>query len=243
MEDAFPILDYLPNSFRAPDEQRYITFLWNAFESNYQNGQYQMALLPYHMLYMSYVYFSIWQIRLIRPTDFFHASIFQRYEKKVTGITSPFKFHKITETEVFKYLRIIGCNEEQTQPFANLVIERNSLAHANGDINCADQATADTRIAEILKQVRVIQSHMTTTLHQCLKAFLLESALPVEEREYENPTDQIRELLVHKNYFSTKDIESCLAFDIQILSSEPNFEIIKELFEQFVELYLAEMVD
>ena len=84
---------------------------------------------------------------------------------------------------------------------------------------------------------------MTPTLHQCLKAFLLESALPVEEREYENPTDQIRELLVHKNYFSTKDIESCLAFDIQILSSEPNFEILKELFEQFVKLYPAEMVD
>jgi hypothetical protein len=27
------------------------------------------------------------------------------------------------------------------------------------------------------------------------------------------------------------------------LSSEPNFEIIKELFEQFVALYPAEMVD
>ena len=64
------------------DEQRYLTFLWGVFESNYQNGQYQMALLPHHILYMSFVYFSIWQVKLIRPTDFSYASIFQRYEKK-----------------------------------------------------------------------------------------------------------------------------------------------------------------
>lgn len=241
MEDALPLQEYLPGSFRMLDEQRYISFLWGAFDSNYQNGQYQMALLPYHMLYMSFVYFSIWQVRLIRPTDFFHASIFQRYEKKVTGITSPFKFHKITETEVFKYLRIIGCDEEQTKPFANLVIERNSLAHANGNITCADQVAADERIAEILKQVRAIQMHMTPTLHLCLKGFLLESAVPVDEREYEDSTDQIRELLVHKYYFSNKDIEACRSFDLETMREEPQFEQIKVLFEDFVALYPPEL--
>jgi len=59
--------------------------------------------------------------------------------KKVTGITSPFKFQKITETKVFKYLRIIGCDETQTKPFSDLVGEKNSLAHANGSIACASQ--------------------------------------------------------------------------------------------------------
>jgi len=32
MEDALPILEYLPNSFSMQDEQRYLTFLWGVFE-------------------------------------------------------------------------------------------------------------------------------------------------------------------------------------------------------------------
>lgn len=237
MDDAVPILEYLPQSFSAPDEAEYISFLWNAFASNYQNGQYQMALLPYHMLYMSYVYFSIWQIRLIRPTDFIHASIFQKFEKQVTGVTSPFKFHKVSEKEVFKYLRIIGCDEEQTRPFADLVSMRNSLAHANGDILCADQEAADRNIAETLKQIRAIQAHMTPVIHQCLKAFLIESAVPSEERAYEDLADQIRERLVRINYFSLKDIEACTTFDVQTLRDEAQFDRIKVLFDDFVALY------
>ena len=34
MDEAYAILDYLPNSFKVPGEQEYITFLWDAFNSN-----------------------------------------------------------------------------------------------------------------------------------------------------------------------------------------------------------------
>lgn len=240
MEDALPILDYLPNSFKEPGEQEYIEFLWDAFFSNYESEKYQIALLPYHMLYMSYVYFSIWQIRLMRSKDFFHATIFQKNEKQVMAGTSPFTFHKVAEGEVFKFLRIIGCDEEQTALFSGLVGERNKLAHANGMIVCSDQASADAKIAEILKQVRAIQAHMTPVLFQCLHAFLLDSSTLGEEREYEDPADQIRELLVHRNYFSLKDIEACMAFDVQTMSGEPQFAQIRVLFDAFVALYASE---
>lgn len=243
MEDALPILEYLPNSFKEPGEQEYIRFLWDAFESNYEHEKFQFAMLPYHMLYMSFVYFSVWQIRLMRPTDFSHATIFQKNEKQVMAGTSPFTLYRVAEGEVFKFLRIIGCNEDQIRPFSELVGERNKLAHANGTIACADQTSANAKIAEILKQVCAIQTHMTSVLHQCLKAFLLESATPVEEREYEDPADQIRELLVHKNYFSLKDIEVCMAFDVHTMSDEPQFEQIKVLFDEFVALYSAELAE
>ncbi|WP_394757100.1 hypothetical protein [Rhodoferax sp.] len=240
MEEAQPILEYLPNSFKEPGEKEYIEFLWDAFAANYEIGKYQMALLPYHMLYMSYVYFSIWQIKLMRPKDFSHAAIFQKNEKQVMAATSPFTFYRVAEGEVFKFLRIIGCDEEQTAPFSGLVAERNKLAHANGMIVCANQASADAKIAEILKQVRAIQSHMTPVLYQCLQVFLLDSSTPGEEREYEDPADQIRELLVRKNYFSLKDIEGCMTFDVQTMSDEPQFAEIKVLFEEFIMLYAPE---
>lgn len=82
MDDALPILEYLPNSFRNKNEGEYVAFLWEAFESNYQHGKYQFAMLAYHMLYMSFVYFSVWQIKNSRPEDFIKAIIFQSKEKE-----------------------------------------------------------------------------------------------------------------------------------------------------------------
>lgn len=69
---------------------------------------------------------------------------------------------------------------------------------------------------------------------------MLESAVPVDEREYDAPPDQIRELLVQKNYFSLKDIEICRNFDIQTLSTEPRFAEIQVLFNEFMALYACE---
>ena len=70
MEEAAELANYLPLSFKAPSEQEYIAFLWDAFETNYTHGKYQFAFLAYHMLTMSFVYFNIWQIRQARREDF-----------------------------------------------------------------------------------------------------------------------------------------------------------------------------
>ena len=70
MDEALDLADYLPISFRTSGEQEYISFLWEAFETNYDNGKYQFAFLAYHMLMMSFIYFNIWQIRQAQPDDF-----------------------------------------------------------------------------------------------------------------------------------------------------------------------------
>ena len=56
MEEAAELRDYLPLSFTSPKEQEYVTFLWDAFETNYTHGKYQFAFLAYHMLTMSFIY-------------------------------------------------------------------------------------------------------------------------------------------------------------------------------------------
>ena len=35
MEEAVELGDYLPRSFNRPNEQGYVAFLWDAFETNY----------------------------------------------------------------------------------------------------------------------------------------------------------------------------------------------------------------
>ena len=53
-----------------------------------------------------------------------------------------------------------------------------------------------------------------------------------------NDGDQIREILIRMNYFSKKDIEHCLTFDINLLAQEKNFTKIKKLFKKFKKEYL-----
>ena len=243
MDDALPILEYLPNSFRSPEEQEYINiFLWDAFASNYENKKYQFAMLPYHMLYMSFVYFSVWQIKLTRPKDFENAAIFvPQKEPDILEAKTPFTFSVVNERSIFKFLKLIGCNDQHTGAFAKLVDVRNDLAHSNGLINCRDQRSADKRIAEVMRQVRAIQSHMTPLLHECLKQFLEQSCAEEGSMQYDNPQDQIKEMLVHEHYFSFKDIEACRLFDIQSLTSHPRFAAIQTLFNEFLLLYPSEV--
>src|SRR5436305_1875231 len=132
MDDALLILEYLPNSFNNPSEGEYVRFLWEAFECNYQNGKYQFAMLACHMLYMSFVYFSIWQIKCSRPDDFSKSLVgFTKDEEKtLLAMTSPFTYSTINETRIFRFLKLIGCDNNHIGPFAKLVDERNKIAHS-----------------------------------------------------------------------------------------------------------------
>lgn len=101
--------------------------------------------------------------------------------------------------------------------FALLVDDRNETAHPNGNIFFSTQAALDAKIAEILRVVDEIQTHSKCIVEHCYHNFLIENYDP-ENREYPDVADQIREVLIHKNYLSQKDIEICLGFDLASLA-------------------------
>ena len=43
MEEAAELSDYMPLSFTSPQEQEYVAFLWDAFETNYTHGNKPLA--------------------------------------------------------------------------------------------------------------------------------------------------------------------------------------------------------
>ncbi len=67
-------------------------------------------------------------------------------------------------------------------------------------------------------------------MEHCYRDFLLLNHDP-EEREYPVTADQIREVLIHGNYLSQKDIEICLGFDLTALAEQPAGEDIQDLHE------------
>lgn len=215
MDATLEIHDYLPLTYPSASEGEYVRFVWEAFESNYESGKYQFAMLAFHMLYMSYVYFSVWQIKQALPGDFAKSVIFlkKEEEKGLMTASSPFTFSEINERSIFKFLRLAGCENQHIGKFQKLVDQRNEIAHPNGNIFFSDQATADQRIEEVMQQIRNIQVHMTPVLHDCLLQFLRDSANP-EEREIEDTAVHVELSFLHKHYLSRKDIEACLACDL-----------------------------
>lgn len=243
MEEAFELANYLPFSFKTPNEQSYVEFLWDAFQSNYEHGKYQFAFLAYHMLTMCFVYFNIWQIKQNKPKDFEMGLIGfgKDIEKDFLVASSPFAFSKVNESTILRLFRLIQCDNSKIGTYTKLVKDRNDTAHSNGNIYFSTKEELNTKITEILRVVAEIQTHSKPVIDHCYRDFLLRSHDP-EEREYPEPANQIREVLIHQNYLSQKDIEICLAHDLAPLRAEPSYPAIEALHRSLRETY-AEAAD
>ncbi len=238
MANANEIMAYLPVSFKSTEEQNYINFLWESYESNYNNEKYPFAFIAFHMLYMSFVYFEVWQIKESRRADFEKALIGlnNEMENEFLNATTPFVFVKSLESPFFKFLKLIGCDNARIGEFKKSVVDRNNAAHSNGRIFFNDRSIIDRKIDEVLRFIDDIQTHSQPVLEECLTKFLKENHNP-DRREYIDDSDQIREILIYGNYLSQKDIEFMLSFDITRLSTKRNYAEMKALYDVFKENY------
>jgi len=241
MDEAAELASYLPFSFKTPKEQEYIEFLWDAFETNYTHGKYQFAFLAYHMLTMSFVYFNIWQIKQTEPKDFAMGLIGfgKDIEKSLLDATSPFVFSTVNERTMLRFLKLIACDNSKIGTYAKLVDDRNESAHPNGNIFYSTESALDVKITEILRVVAEIQTHSKPVIEHCYREFLLQNHDP-DEREYPDATDQLREVLIHSNYLSQRDIAICLCFDCESLAGHSGIEGMRELHAALAESYKTE---
>jgi hypothetical protein len=241
MDDAGKIFDYLPKSYGNPTEQEYITFLWDAFQTNYTAEKYPFAFLAYHMLFMCFVYFEIWQIRENQKDDFSKAMVgFNKdIEADLMKATTPFSLWQINESNVFRFLKLIGMDNADVGECTSLVRERNNAAHSNGNIFFRNQGDIDSKIEEVLRCIDKIQNHSPAIIQTCFEKFLLESA-DIENREFSDDTDQIREILVHGNYLSSKDIEIAKGYDVIKLAGNQNYSNIQSLGTMLQAMYPVE---
>ena len=182
IEEAGQLEGFLPISYRTAKEEEYVRFLWEAFHDNCASGKYQFAFLAYHMLTMCFVYFNIWQIKLIRPKGFEDAMIgFNKdTEKDLLAATSPFVFSVVNERTVLRFLKLIQCDNGKIGVYAKLVDERNDTAHANGNIFFNAEVDLERKIRDVLRAVDEIQSHSEEIIREGYRDFLLASANPDE---------------------------------------------------------------
>ena len=215
MERFFELEDYLPISFGTPKDQKYIAYLWKTFEENYSREMYQFAFLACHMLTMSFIYFSIWQIRKALPDDFAKSLIGfnPNLEKELLKATTPFSLSRVREKAVLRFLKLIDFDSNWIGIYGEIVNVRNNAAHANGHIYFTTQRQLDEKIETAIRVVEELQIHSRHTIQGCYEKFLRDSHDP-EEREYRPDEDQVREVLIYGHYMSKKDIEICANFNV-----------------------------
>ncbi|MET0049657.1 MAG: hypothetical protein ABW095_01080, partial [Candidatus Thiodiazotropha sp.] len=218
-------------------------FLWVALLNRYVS--FSTACVAFHLLYMSFVCFSVWQIRAARRADFDKAMVgFQsEVENKLASADTPFKFFEnLKESAIFRFIKLVGCDNQQVGEFSKFVKQRNRIAHPSGTVFFNSRENIDAQIEQIMTEIDHIQQHMTPVLHDCLRTFLEQNADP-EEWEYSLPKDQIDAALIHAHYFSRKDIDACLAFDISAFDGHADANPIRELFGNFQQAYRTEAED
>ena len=60
MAKSEDIFQYLPKSYKSKDEENYIAFLWESYETNYNNGKYPFAYIALpHDVYELYLFPSM----------------------------------------------------------------------------------------------------------------------------------------------------------------------------------------
>lgn len=241
IEDALAILDYLPVEYRTPEEQEYISFLWDSFQTNYEAGKYQFAYIAYHMLFMCFTYYSVWKLKTHRADDFEKAVIHLDNEtcKALNDAELPLAFaeiERIGESRMFRFFKLAGCGNPEIGEFTSIVKSRNNIAHANGHIFYKTAEALDIELQKIMSCTQKIQTYLSCLLDEILSKFLKERCT-ADLRESFEDSEQITEFLIRENYFSTKDIERCLQFDISSLSSHPDFYLIESMFNSFKSLY------
>ena len=197
------------------------------------------------------------RIRQTRPEDFEKGLIGfgKDIEKNLLEATSPFVFSSVNERSILRLgrssrrdstssipgvvLNLVACDNGKIGTYAKLVDDRNETAHPDGNIFFSTQAALDTKIVEILRVVDEIQAHSKPVIEHAYREFLLQNHDP-DEREYPDAADQIREMLIHGNYLSQKDIDICLGFDVESLADRPGIEGMRELHAALAETYKAE---
>ena len=237
MDESFEILNYLPIRFKNRNEQEYIEFLWDSFESNYKSEKYQFSFIAYHMLFMSFVYFNVWQIKKIHAADYDKITL--GFNDCFSNASSPFTFSQEQERRIFTLFKFFGLGNDKIGQYKKIVDLRNEVAHSNGNIYFKAQDTVDNKITEILRFSEEIQQHTKSAIQDCFERFLVESQNE-EERSYIDIQEQINEELVHEHYLSQKDLEFCLEYDITKLSEQPNYAEIEKIFEELKNEYSQE---
>ena len=204
------MLSYLPiDATDKEDVNTYIKNINNSILVNYGNEHYQFAYFGLHLLYMTYIYFSVRKISVIIPDRYKDAVVFAKpyHGQKLdfNNLESAFDYSLVAEKELPNILKIIGLDDGQIGKIGGLVDSRNEMAHANGRFALLNEYAFYTAANGILDSVNNIHNRMDEQIRVWFKDFLLRYC-DNEFQVYADISDIITEQMIQGFNLSAQEL-------------------------------------
>ncbi|MHB9291953.1 hypothetical protein Holit_01041 [Hollandina sp. SP2] len=215
------IMNYLPiSAVDKEDVSLYLKNITNLVNVNYKYEQYQFAYFGLHLLYMTYIYSTVWKISKVIPNRYEDATVFARTyrgsELDFLNIESIFEYSLVPEKELPKILRLIGLDDGQLGNISGLVDTRNDMAHASGKFEIPNDIEFASKANSICTSIRNIHKCMINRIKTWYQDILLKYCSG-EFGAYTDNNDFIFEQMIQNFNLSVNELLVCNEMSINKL--------------------------
>lgn len=223
-----PLSSYISLRNESGEEQKYITGLIDQFETAKLSESYHLALFAYHLLFMTFIYQTIFKIKIWMPERFSNALIQSPADKRKMHLESlsVWSFSEFPESSVFELLNTLQNCEKEVSKCKRIIKYRNQgFGHATGVLVSVEEF--ESKIEEY--------DQIALEIHQLTRselARLFDEYFESMDPELEQTKDDIEISLIGPNRMSDKDLE-CLALECLIATDSKKNKVSKILQEDF----------
>lgn len=217
-EKVNELRNYLPIYFESKENNEYVEYLTSAYLKNVEAEKYQFSFIAFHILYMCFIYKTIWSLKKNGDTANFNAIMNScRHKHKLSVYSSLFDISVLGETDSFNFIRLFPFHQNDIDKFSYPVKVRNHCAHASGKLHYKEKEIEEY-VCKELEYISQIQQKTEPILKKMFIDFLRENWNP-EKRPFSTSETAIDDF-IRKNLFSIKDIEYLIRLDIPELGKK-----------------------
>jgi hypothetical protein len=239
MDDVYEIAEYLPiDDVEISD---YVKPLFDSASVTFEREQYQFSYFAVHLIFMTYIYSTVWKIGQFHKANYENSLLFARPYKGSNAnfkeVKSIFEYSLLPEKDIFEFFSLIGLDNTYIQSTKKLVDYRNEMAHATGKIQIASSEKYDDAINEILNVVAKINECLSLTIREWYKEELLYYAKHDLTVQYSSPIDYIDSVFVSGLSFSQRELLVCKDFGLNKLKNRDKSELSRNEIARVVEFH------
>ena len=182
-ESIDTLLSYFPKeavNYEEGNYDQYLSDLIKTVKDNFNTCNYQVCFFYMHLIFMSYVYYSVDKAYRFYPEGvdlvYYPINAYRGRDDKpnIDEYSSVYDFSKIPEKEIFKVFYALGMNESEVAVLGKYVKERDDYAHATGKGNI-DIDYLESSANAIISYIARIQNALNKHLEKLYVKFLLDN--------------------------------------------------------------------
>ena len=239
MEEVYDILEYLP--IDDVEVNDYVSPLFNSASVTYEKEQYQFSYFAVHLIFMTYIYSTVWKIGQFHKDDYEHSLLFARpyngSDVNLKEIKSVFDFSHLPEKDIFEFFALIGLENGYIKSTKKLIDYRNEMAHATGRFQIASEENYESAISEILNVTAKIHEKLSLTIRDWYREELIYYAKNELSEQYSSILDYINNIFINRLSFSQRELLVCKEFGLSKLKNRDESGLSREEIERVVKFH------